>query len=113
MTFFQQGMTPCYKKVIRLACIKSTEVCSSDGQYVVSKVTVNQCMDFMACLPEDQYPVGIKRGACETLPGDDATAVPGPVFIIEEQQKQTESSSECVRLSTFTIAAVLTLVFAL
>ena len=108
----QQAMSPCYQKVIRMSCIKATEVCSLDQQYVVSKVTQQQCMDFMGCLPEEQYPVGIKAGACQSLPGDDAMVVPGPMFIIEEKQEETESASQRVRQSTFIIAAVLTLMFA-
>ncbi|CAB4037210.1 Hypothetical predicted protein [Paramuricea clavata] len=95
-------------QVIRMNCIRVTEVCSSDQRYLVTKVTEEDCMRYFGCLPEGQFPNKFRIQACgneQATAG--ATAVPGPVFEIVPQQEQTGRSSESLRQSSFIIAATL------
>ncbi|CAB3987533.1 Hypothetical predicted protein [Paramuricea clavata] len=104
----QQKISPCLTQVMRMTCIKATEVCSSDQRYLVAKVTQEDCMEYLRCLPEGQFPEGFKIQACENQPAaTGATTVAGPVFEIVPQQKQIESASECLKQSSFIIAAIL------
>ena len=100
-------MSPCLTQVMRMTCIKATEVCSSDQRYLVAKVTQEDCIGYLGCLPGAQFPENVKIQACVNQPAAaGATAVQGPVFEIVPQQKQT-SASECLKQSSFIIAAIL------
>ena len=101
------------KMVIRMMCIKEMEVCSLDQKYALQKVTWEECMDYMTCLPSAIIPEEMKHQGCTDLPkADNATAGEGPVFDIKPKQVETARASQSLQQTAFTVAAILAFVFA-
>ena len=96
-----------------MSCIKEMEVCSLDEKYALQKVTWEECMHFMACIPTAVVPENMRVQGCENLPlANNATTAEGPVYEITPKQEQTAGDSQSLQQSVFTVAAILTLAFA-
>ena len=96
-----------------MMCIKEMEVCSLDQKYALQKVTWEDCMDYMSCLPSALVPVEMKHQACTGLSKvDNTTAGEGPVFDIKPKQVETARASQSLQQTAFTVAAIMAFVFA-